>query len=1150
MKRLIFLFFTISFLFLKGQVTNVHPCDAEVLCEAETLSNDYPPNGVPYTIKSSCYSNVTFDRTVFYKIVISQAGLFTFLIKPNQPTDYDWAVWKNLADCNAISTTTADRFSYSASNGNTGLTTTTTQTCEGVEDGFCSALPVVPGDEILIAIDLYSSGNVTYELEFGGSGGGGTATDFLCIDEYQNAYNLCDTGNDGTETINLNLIRDWLIQEYLGGNSNYTFTFYGTEPDVVINTNPITSVTVAPTKKVFVKIEDSTTGDLFGNVLAVDIILDTINVNLGADMQVCNSNSVTLNAGTFPPGTTFLWSTGQTTSTITISTSGTYSVVVTSPKGCSATDEINVFLSDFSIDLGEDKAICNAQSTTLSATGTFPSGTTFLWSTGQTTPTITISSPGTYMLTVTLPSGSGCTATDEINVSIENITIDLGADIEICDGLSATLDAGNFPPGTTFLWSTGETTQTINVSSPGNYGVTVTSPNGCTATDNVLVSFENITVSLGADIESCVGQSVTLNATGIFPNGSTFLWSTGEVTQSINVSSPGTYSVTVTSPKGCSGISEIDVSFESISVDLGADMVVCNEDFTTLDAGNFPPGTTFLWNTGETTQNITVSSSGNYSVTVTSPKGCSATDDVLVSFEDITVNLGADIESCAGEIVTLNAGNFPPGTTFLWNTGETTQSINVSSSGTYSVVVTSPDGCTATDEIDVSFEIITVDLGADVVVCNEDFTTLDAVGNFPVGTTFLWNTGETSQSITVSSSGNYSVTATSPKSCSATDDVLVSFQIITVDLGPDIIVCDGQSVTLDAGNFPAGTTFLWNTGETTQTIIVSSSGIYSVVVTSPEGCTATDEINVTIENVFVDFGEDIRICDGQPVTIGVLNYPAGSTFIWNTGETSPEITVSSTGTYTLTITSPNGCTATDEIFISIETIAVDLGADIEVCYGQSVTLDAGNFPAGTTFLWNTGETSQTITVTETDTYSVTVSYPSGCSATDEILVNFIKAPEIISIEITGNTVTINVAGGKPPYEYSLDGISWQSSNVFNDIPRGVHTAYVRGSMCPDNISEREFLIVNLINVITPNGDGKNDVMDYSDLRIMKDVSISVFDRYGQTVYKSSANNFVWNGKHANGRTVSSGTYWYVLKWMDSTNTPVIYKGWILVKNRN
>jgi len=135
-----------------------------------------------------------------------------------------------------------------------------------------------------------------------------------------------------------------------------------------------------------------------------------------------------------------------------------------------------------------------------------------------------------------------------------------------------------------------------------------------------------------------------------------------------------------------------------------------------------------------------------------------------------------------------------------------------------------------------------------------------------------------------------------------------------------------------------------------------------------------------------------------------------------------------------------------------------------------------------------------------------------------------------------------------PYRYSLNGIDYQNSNIFTGLSRGTHKVFVLGADGCSPVT-KEFLVINIINAITPNGDGINDVLDYSELRIKENVNIEVSDRYGAVVYKSPKNVYTWDGKPG-GRTLPTGTYWYVLQWMEpETKLTVSYSGWILIKNR-
>ncbi|SIP99449.1 gliding motility-associated C-terminal domain-containing protein [Chryseobacterium sp. RU37D] len=140
---------------------------------------------------------------------------------------------------------------------------------------------------------------------------------------------------------------------------------------------------------------------------------------------------------------------------------------------------------------------------------------------------------------------------------------------------------------------------------------------------------------------------------------------------------------------------------------------------------------------------------------------------------------------------------------------------------------------------------------------------------------------------------------------------------------------------------------------------------------------------------------------------------------------------------------------------------------------------------------------------------------NGCIYRQYVNVTTTQAPTINRIEVLGYNATVFASGGTPPYQYSLNGIDYQASNVFTGLSRGMHIVYVLGADgCTPVI--KEFLVLNLINAITPNNDGINGVLNYSDLRIKQDVSIEVVDRYGALVYRSADKNYIWDGK-LNGR---------------------------------
>jgi hypothetical protein len=287
----------------------------------------------------------------------------------------------------------------------------------------------------------------------------------------------------------------------------------------------------------------------------------------------------------------------------------------------------------------------------------------------------------------------------------------------------------------------------------------------------------------------------------------------------------------------------------------------------------------------------------------------------LTVFGKPSVNLGANQNICTGTITTLDAGNV--GATYLWNTGATTQTIDVSTAGVYIVMVTNAAGCDSRDTIEVTTtQSPVVNLGADLSACVGTVVTLDA-GN--LGSTYLWNTGATTQTIQANASGIYMV-AVSNGGCTDMDTIQVNFNALpVVDIGTDRDICTSDTITLDAGN--VGSTYLWSTGATTQTIRVNLAGTYSVTVTNGNGCTKADEMVVTNKPVPVST-YTVQSANGQSVTFQA-DVTAGLQFSWNFGDpTSPANTsqlanpthvFTTPGTYNVTLSVTNvatGCVST------------------------------------------------------------------------------------------------------------------------------------------------------------------------------------------------------------------------------------------------
>jgi hypothetical protein len=275
------------------------------------------------------------------------------------------------------------------------------------------------------------------------------------------------------------------------------------------------------------------------------------------------------------------------------------------------------------VDLGSDTSACVGQPILLDAATS--GATSYAWSTGTTFPTISVSNSGNYSVVVSI---NGCTGMDTVVVSsVPTPVFSLGANTVICQGTTLTLDATSGQANVNYSWANGATTPTIMVNSSGTYAVTATNSFGCSYTDNIVVSVEALPIpNLGADVTLCEGQTVVLN--GSVAGLMNYSWNTGATTAGLTVDTAGTYMVTVTTDNGCEGIDDVVVDFSIIDFDWNGTLDLAVTNPVVLDAGNI--GSTYLWNTGDTTQTINVDTAGTYTVTVTTAFGCTEGSSVVV----------------------------------------------------------------------------------------------------------------------------------------------------------------------------------------------------------------------------------------------------------------------------------------------------------------------------------------------------------------------------------------------------------------------------------------------------------------------------------------------------------------------------------------
>ncbi|MEJ5266428.1 MAG: PKD domain-containing protein, partial [Bacteroidales bacterium] len=722
-----------------------------------------------------------------------------------------------------------------------------------------------------------------------------------------------------------------------------------------------------------------------------------------ASASICDGESTTLIAS---GGTGYNWSTGATTSAITINpaTTTTYTVTVTNAAGCTASTSATVTVNALptpSISPAS-ASICVGENTTLTASG----GTGYNWSTVATTAAITVNPPTTTTYTVTVTNAAGCTASTSATVTVNSLPTASITPVSasICVGESTTLKASG---GTGYTWSTGATTAaiTVNPATTTTYTVTVTNAAGCTASTGATVTVNPLPiVNAGTDVSIPFGTSTTLTGSAVGGSGFyNYSWdpaalvvnSTLSTTNTVNLNTTTVFTLTATDQvTGCMGSDQVTVTVTGgpLSVDASAtDTEICFGSSTQLNA-------------------IASGGSGTYSFTWSStPAGFNS-------------NLQNPI-------------------------------VNPTTTTTYSVTVS--DGFnTASSSITITVNPLPVaNAGDDQVICEGNSATLVASG----GDSYLWITSETTASIVVSPAvtTTYTVTVSTVNGCTATDDVTVTVNPTpVVNAGNDVIVCENVLVTLNATGAP---TLTWDNGVENNVPFFPPLGatVYTVVGINAFGCNSSDQVTVTVNpNPVANAGDDVQICFGESIN---LTATGGETYSWSTGDNTATITVSPVNTlaYTVTVYNAYGCQATDNVTVIVNPLPVaDAGADETICEGGVVTLIA---TGGVDYLWSTNENTQSITVAPfaTTTYQVSVTNEYNCSAVDFVTVFVNEIPDVQLVVTNAQcgssdgAIEAVVTGGSGTYIYTWDeNTGYQTGPIASNLGAGIYSITVNDGNCP------------------------------------------------------------------------------------------------------
>ena len=808
------------------------------------------------------------------------------------------------------------------------------------------------------------------------------------------------------------------------------------------------------------------------------------------------SINLTVNGGTSPYS--YSWSNGASTQNITGLSAGTYTVTVTDGNGCttSASSQITQPAASLTSSLNASQNVScfggnNGSIDVNVSGGTIPYS--YNWNSGQSTQDLSNLSAGSY--TVTITDANGCTGTQTATISQPVAALSTNANTSSqvnCFGgnngqVLLTVIGGSAPY--TYIWSNGQFTQDITNLSAGTFTVTVTDANGCTSVSTATVTQPTASLSgsttTTANISCFSGNNGAIDLTvvgGTSPY--TFNWSTGAVSEDLNGLSAGSYSVTITDANGCTAVSSGTISQPvgalSTNINIAQNIPCFGGGSGAVDL-TVSGGTTpyiYIWSNGQTIEDISGLAAGVYTVTITDANGCNTSASATIT--QPSAALASSVSSnqpvlCFGGNngsldVTVSGGTFPY--TFVWSNGQTTQNILNLTSGNYTVTVTDANGCTSLQNATITQPSAALSSSASItqqVLCfagnNGSVNLTVSGGTSPY--TYAWSNGAVSEDLTGLAAGTYTVNITDANGCADVQTVTITqpaAALSTTAASSQQVNCFGGAngsigLTVNGGTAPY--IYLWSNGSSTQNISGLIAGTYTVTVTDANGCTSISSASVTQPSASVSataVADQNVFCFGGnngSVNLDVTGGTSPYTFVWSNGANTEDLSGLTSGTYNVTITDANGCTASASATISQPSAALSSSttttSNISCFSGNNgaidLTVSGGTAPY--TFVWNTGVTTEDISGLAAGTYTVIVTDANGCTSVANGTINQPAGSLATSLAPTQNVfcfggnnggLDLTVSGGTAPYTYV-----WSNGQVTEDISglsAGIYTVSI------------------------------------------------------------------------------------------------------------
>ncbi|CAN5423527.1 hypothetical protein BH09BAC1_BH09BAC1_23410 [soil metagenome] len=807
---------------------------------------------------------------------------------------------------------------------------------------------------------------------------------------------------------------------------------------------------------------------------------------------------------------TYEWSNSTLGDTLRNVAPGTYYITITDNIRCKIRDTVVITEpTQLAISPIMGNVNCNGQSTGTTDLG--PTGGTTpytaLWNDANTSVIRSGMAAGSYTATVT--DANGCTANAPVSITQPSaLTLTQTHTNASCNGAAngtANLTVGGGQPNYSYLWSDAGNTASRTGLAAGIYTVTVYDALQCSITASVTITEPAVlTLTNVATNVSCFGGNngaITTNTTGgTAPY--TYLWNTGELTANRTNIVAGSYTVTVTDRNNCTATTSATITQPTASLTLTR--VVTNASCNGATDGaidlNVAGGTapySYAWSNGATTEDIANLNAGIYRPTVTDANGCTATATITVT-EPAVIQIAMQVfnTTCSyssnGNISTNIAGGSGP-YTWVWNDGNQPLSRNNLAPATYTITVTDANNCTATQSATVTAPptIVLATTTTDVLCFGNStgavtLTVTNAAGG-AAAADYLWSDGGQTQNNTDLPAGTYTVTVTDQSQCTATTTATVNQPLAPLSLNSTQmeVLCFGQATgAIDlqpqGGTAPYG--FIWSNAATTEDISNLIAGTYTVTVTDNNNCTATltafitqpaDALSLTSTHVDAAcFGSSDGTIDLTP-TGSVAPY----TYVWSNASTQEDPINLAAGSYIVTTTDANGCTATHTATVgqpalleaSLANTAIACHRDATAKITSTVTGGTGPY----TYLWSTGEVTADLSNVAAGTYDVTVTDAHQCVSTATITVTeppaiaFTQAVTDVScFSFNDGYLTLNTSGGTGTINMSWAGGEYPDNN-FTGLAPGNYTLVLTDANGCDtsftiDVAQPDSIFVNIL----------------------------------------------------------------------------------------